>query len=53
MIDLKTLNIWPREVLELLIKQFGKMVLFIVGILKIINGKGKAIINIMKVGQLL
>ena len=39
MIDLKMLNIWPREVLELLIKQFGKMVLFEVGILEIINGK--------------
>ena len=25
MIDLKILNIWPREVLELLIKQIGKM----------------------------
>src|SRR2546421_338924 len=36
MIDLKMLNIWPR----VFIKQIGKMGIYIVGILKIINGKG-------------
>src|ERR1051326_9334158 len=39
MIDLKMLNIWPKEVLELLIKQFGKMDSYGIGILKIINGE--------------
>ena len=37
MIDLKMLNIWPKEVLELLIKQFGKMDTYVSGILKIID----------------
>src|SRR2546421_10024699 len=39
MIDLKMLNIWPKVNLKLLIKQFGKMDIYLVGILKIINGK--------------
>ena len=51
MIDLKILNIWPKEVLELLIKQLGKMDLYDGGILKIINGVD--INAIRKVTQLL
>src|SRR5581483_10747047 len=39
MIDLKILNIWLKEDLELFIRQFGKMDLLRNGILKIINGK--------------
>src|ERR1051325_11443581 len=35
------LNIWPKVDLELLLRQFGKMVLFGIGIPKIINGKDK------------
>ena len=38
MIDLKILNIWPKEVLELLIKQLGKMDMYNGGIMKIVNG---------------
>jgi hypothetical protein len=33
------LNIWPKEDLELFIKQFGKMDIYLFGILKITNGK--------------
>ncbi|POG71490.1 hypothetical protein GLOIN_2v1604778 [Rhizophagus irregularis DAOM 181602=DAOM 197198] len=41
MINLKMLNIWQREGLELFLKQFGKMDLLISGIMKMINGKEK------------
>src|ERR1700722_12978083 len=43
MIDLKILNIWPKEVLELLIKQLGQMDLYNIGIIlaALIKGIGR------------
>ena len=48
MIDLKILNMLQREVLEQYIKQFVRMDLLIIGIMKLING-----VDIKKIGVLL
>src|SRR2546430_16636399 len=45
MIGLKMSNIWPRVDLERFIKHFGKMDLYIIGILIVINGKDIKIIK--------